>query len=123
VRYGGGLSRLADHTRLASELEEVALRGSILVELPRIEAAEDYFRQSLYAIEAELSRLDANLQASLSEWSGEARDAYQVARQRWTAAADEMTRNLAWLHRVIGTARGNYSSAYQTNIGMWQGNR
>jgi ESAT-6 family protein len=95
--------------------------GSILVDLPRMEAAESYFRECLYALEAELGRLDANLHTSLSAWDGEARDAYQVARQRWKAAADEMARNLAWLHGVVKTAHGNYSSARQTNIGMWRG--
>jgi hypothetical protein len=34
-----------------------------------------------------------------------------------------MARNIAWLRRVIVTARQNYSSARSTNIGMWQGGR
>jgi WXG100 family type VII secretion target len=95
---------------------------SILVDLSRMEAAENYFRQTVYALEAELDRLDSSLQTSLSEWTGDARDAYQIAHQRWRSAADEMTKNLAWLHGVIRTAHTNYSSARLTNLGMWRGN-
>jgi ESAT-6 family protein len=95
---------------------------SILVDLSRMEAAEEFFRQTLYALEAELDRLDANLRTSLSEWTGAARDEYRVAHQRWRAAADEMTKNLAWLHGVIKTAHTNYNSARTTNLGMWRGN-
>jgi WXG100 family type VII secretion target len=71
---------------------------SILVDFSRMEAAEDFFRQTLYALEAELDRLDANLRTSLSEWTGAARDEYQIAHQRWRAAAGEMTKDLSLLH-------------------------
>ena len=95
---------------------------SIRVDLPRMEAAEDHFRQCLYASEDELDRLDASLQTSLSAWTGDARDEYQIAHQRWRAAADEMARNLAWLHGVVKTAHANYHSARLTNMAMWRGN-
>ena len=95
---------------------------SIQVDLPEMDAAEGHFRQSLYALEAVLDRLDADLQASLSAWTGDARDAYQAAHAQWRAAADDMARKLAWLHGVIGTAHANFSSARSTNAAMWRGN-
>jgi WXG100 family type VII secretion target len=100
---------------------EVAINGNIGVELPRLVAAEDEFQQILYALEAELDQLDAKLRSGLSQWTGEAKEAYGVAHAQWRAAASEMVKNLAWLHGVIRTARQNYGSARATNLGMWKG--
>jgi WXG100 family type VII secretion target len=84
-------------------------------------AAEDEFQQILYALESELEQLDAKLRSGLSLWTGEAREAYELAHARWSASAGQMARNLAWLHGVIRTARQNYRSARSTNLRMWQG--
>jgi ESAT-6 family protein len=107
---------------LVGERVEVTMSGSIRVDLLGMALAEDSFLQTLYALEAELGRLDTNLQASLAEWTGDARDAYQIAHQRWHAAADEMVKNLAWLQHVIKTAHANFGSARSVNVGMWRGN-
>ncbi|HEY2579048.1 MAG TPA: WXG100 family type VII secretion target [Streptosporangiaceae bacterium] len=98
------------------------MSADIQVDLQNMAACEDFFAQILYSLEAELDRLDISLQANLSAWSGEAKDAYLVAHQQWQAAASEMTRNLAWLHKVIATARGNYDSTRLVTMGMWRGN-
>jgi WXG100 family type VII secretion target len=95
---------------------------NIRVDLQGMAAAKDYFRQSLYGLEAELDRLDTGLQASLSEWTGDARDAYQIAHGQWQAAAGEMVKNLAWLQRVIKIAHANFDSARSVNMGTWRGN-
>jgi WXG100 family type VII secretion target len=75
----------------------------------------------LYALEARLDQLEAELGTHLSEWTGEARAAFDVAHAQWRAAADDMARTLAWLGGVIGTARANYTSASTTNLRMWRG--
>jgi ESAT-6 family protein len=84
-------------------------------------SAEDGFRQILHALQAQLENLDRELRASLGEWDGEARAAYQVAHAQWQAAADDMARSLAWLHGAIRTAGGNYGSARAANLTMWRG--
>jgi ESAT-6 family protein len=84
-------------------------------------SAEDGFQQILYGLQAELDGLQAKLQASLHEWSGEAQAAYQVAHAQWQAAADDMARSLAFLHGAIRTAGGNYGSARSANLTMWRG--
>ncbi len=33
-----------------------------------------------------------------------------------------MTRVLAWLHGVLGTAHHNYASTRAASLGMWRGN-
>ncbi len=74
----------------------------------------------LYALEAQLDQLDAELGAHLSEWSGDARAAFDVAHAQWRAAADDMAQTLAWLGGVIRTARANYECARTTNMRMWR---
>lgn len=100
---------------------EVAISGSISVDLPSMTSAEDGFQQILYALQAELDSLQSKLQAGLREWSGEAQTAYQGAHAQWQAGANDMAKSLAWLHGAIRTAGGNYHSARSANLIMWRG--
>lgn len=102
-------------------MAEVTISSVIRVELPVLATAEEDYRRVLYALEAQLDQLDAELVAHLSEWTGEARAAFDVAHAQWRAAADDMARTLAWLGGVIRTARANYTSASTTNVRMWRG--
>jgi WXG100 family type VII secretion target len=88
-----------------------------------VTSAEDEFQQVLDALRARLEQLDGELRTSLSEWTGDAQAAYQVAHAQWRAAADDMAGKLAWLHSVLRAAHQNYHSARTTNIGMWRGHR
>jgi WXG100 family type VII secretion target len=107
--------------RLRPRAGEVAISGSISVDLPSVSSAEEGFQQTLYGLEAELDGLQAKLQTSLRAWSGEAQAAYQVAHAQWQAAADDMAKSLAFLHGAIRTAGGNYGSARSANLTMWRG--
>jgi WXG100 family type VII secretion target len=101
----------------------VAINGRIFVDLSKVALGEDEFQQILHALRSRLDRLDAELRASLGEWSGEAQAAYRVAHAQWQAAADDMAGRLAWLRSVLGTAHQNYHNARATNLGMWHGRR
>jgi len=101
----------------------VAINGHIYVDLSVVAAGEDEFQQVLNALRGQLDKLDGELQASLSRWSGDAQDAYQIAHAQWQAAASDMASSLAWLRGVLSTAHQNYQSARATNLGMWQGRR
>lgn len=70
-----------------------------------------------------LSDLDGQLQGSLAEWSGQARDAYDLAHQDWRAAADDMVRMLGRLLSVVVTAHGNYAEAERVNTEMFRAGR
>ena len=100
---------------------EVTISSVIRVELSVLATAEEDYRRVLYALEAQLDQLDAELGAHLSEWTGEARAAFDVAHAQWRAAADDMAQTLAWLGGVIQTARANYQSARTTNLNIWRG--
>ncbi len=102
---------------------EVAINGRIYVDLSTVASAEYEFRQVLHALQDQLDQLDGELRTSLSQWTGEAQAAYQVAHAQWRAAADDMARSLSLLHGVLQTAHQNYHSARTTNIGMWRGRR
>jgi 6 kDa early secretory antigenic target len=93
----------------------------IYVDLSVVASGEAEFQQVLHALSGKLDQLDAELRASLSQWTGDAQAAYQVAHAQWQAAADDMAAKLAWLHSVLGTAHQNYQSAHATNLGMWRG--
>ena len=103
------------------EWAEVTISSVIRVELSVLATAEEDYRRVLYALEAQLDQLDAELGAHLSEWSGDARAAFDVAHAQWRAAADDMAQTLAWLGGVIRTARANYECARTTNMRMWRG--
>ena len=117
---------MADTSGLAptagtGESAEVTISSVIRVDLSVLAAAEEDYRRVLYALEAQLDQLDAELGAHLGEWSGDARAAFDVAHAQWRAAADDMAQTLAWLGGVIRTARANYESARTTNMRMWRG--
>jgi WXG100 family type VII secretion target len=103
------------------ESAEVTISSVIRVDLSVLAAAEEDYRRVLYALEAQLDQLDAELGAHLGEWSGDARAAFDVAHAQWRAAADDMAQTLAWLGGVIRTARANYESARTTNMRIWRG--
>jgi 6 kDa early secretory antigenic target len=93
------------------------------VDLSAVASGEAEFQQVLHALRGQLGQLDADLRASLAQWTGDAQAAYQVAHAEWQAAANDMAGVLAWLQGVLGTAHQNYQSARTTNLGMWQGRR
>jgi 6 kDa early secretory antigenic target len=106
---------------LSAKFKGIAINGSIFVALPTMASAEDDFRAVLNALQAQLDELDGQLRASLAEWSGDARAAYDVAHAAWQQATADMVKSLALLHEVIRTAHMNYQSARTTNVRMWRG--
>lgn len=63
--------------------------------------------------------LQSQLNSSLAQWSGSARDAYNVARAKWTAAEQNMQSVLASLHGVAGEAAVSYPATEAANAGQW----
>lgn len=92
----------------------------IRAEFEALQKAEADFKQVLHAFEDALTELDHKVRASLARWEGDARDAYQVVHDEWVASARDMHAALADLHKTLGVAHGNYRSALQANLRMWQ---
>jgi WXG100 family type VII secretion target len=82
--------------------------SSISVDTTTIENGYADFGNILEFLVDTLRGLDKQLAVSLSEWSGPAREAYDVARAEWWQAAADLTGTLAWLRGVLSVAQANY---------------
>jgi WXG100 family type VII secretion target len=91
----------------------------IAAEFGVLEKTAEEFQQTLDALKKVLTELDRDLRGSLERWEGDASEAYWKARDRWQKASADMAERLAWLHRVIVTAHGNYRISQVTNVKMW----
>lgn len=77
---------------------------------------------SIYAqLQSTISALDAQLRSSLSQWDGEAQQAYYAAKTKWDAAMANMAAVLNNLRGVISEAHVNYSSTEAANASLWGG--
>lgn len=86
-----------------------------------MQQAQADFTLAYRALVDELDDLEANLERSLSQWEGDAVQAYWEAKAKWDAAAQHIGTVLNQLGVVIGEAHSNYSSAEQANAGIWGG--
>jgi early secretory antigenic target protein ESAT-6 len=84
-----------------------------------MEQGEADFRQTYAALVEEVTNLESQLQANLSEWIGSAQQAYHDAQAQWNAAMANMQQVLSQLGTVVGTANSNYQSAESANTGLW----
>jgi WXG100 family type VII secretion target len=63
--------------------------------------------------------LESQLNSSLNQWDGAAKDAYTVARAKWQAAEANMAAVLNNLRAVAGEANANYQATVASNGGLW----
>jgi WXG100 family type VII secretion target len=63
--------------------------------------------------------LESQLNSSLAQWDGAAREAYGVARAKWQAAEANMAAVLNNLRAVAGEANANYQVTEASNAGLW----
>src|SRR5215467_5650671 len=67
------------------------------------------FASVYQALQNTLTTLEAQLNASLSQWSGSAQQAYYAAKTKWDSAAADMAAVVSSLSQVIGVANENYT--------------
>ncbi|GAB3869887.1 WXG100 family type VII secretion target [Kibdelosporangium lantanae] len=96
--------------------------GRIVADFAGLVAAEEAIQRTGAQMEEELAGLRARI-APLCEslWTGEAAEAYKRVQDEWDTSAEEIREVLAGLHRIVRTARGNYSAALRANLSMWRG--
>lgn len=63
--------------------------------------------------------LESQLNSSLAQWDGQAREAYAVARAKWQAAEANMAAVLNNLRAVAGEANVNYQVTEAANASLW----
>lgn len=67
-----------------------------------------------------LTTLEGELESSLAEWDGAAREAYTGAKQRWDQAANHMAQVIQKMTGVLSQIGDNYQSNERNIEGSWQ---
>jgi len=76
-----------------------------------LQGTADDLRAGVLALRARLDRLEGELAPLRSEWSGQAQQAYQVAKSRWDAALEGMVLLLDDTSRAVQQADADYRAA------------
>jgi WXG100 family type VII secretion target len=76
-----------------------------------LERAADDLHAAVRRIDERLDRLAGELAPLRSDWSGEAQQAYELARQRWEQAMGEMRDVLASTGHQVAESNAAYRSA------------
>lgn len=74
------------------------------------QAAHD-LRHAVQEIDDRMQRLEGELAPLRSDWTGQARDAYAVAKQRWDTAILEMRSLLDDTSRAVHQSNADYRAA------------
>ncbi|MEV5704631.1 WXG100 family type VII secretion target [Actinoallomurus sp. NPDC052274] len=70
-------------------------------------------------IRKELDELQTQLQSKLTEWEGDAQQAYWKYKAQWDAAAADMQAVVQRLGLAIGTAHDNYVQAEKYGVNLF----
>jgi WXG100 family type VII secretion target len=66
-----------------------------------------------------LSDLESSTASSLAEWTSSARDAYNVAKAKWDAAAADMSVQASNAQNSLSSINDNYANAEYQGLGLW----
>jgi early secretory antigenic target protein ESAT-6 len=86
-----------------------------------LQTGEADFASTYAQLQSTISTLDAQMRSSLSQWDGDAQQAYYAAKAKWDAAMANMATVLNNLRGVISEAHVNYSSTEVANATLWNG--
>lgn len=78
-------------------------------------------RLAYRGIRDELNDLQTALEAKLEQWDGDARSAYQDAKQQWNEGANGLNDILDRLNLAVDNIHNNYSGAERANQGIFGG--
>jgi WXG100 family type VII secretion target len=70
-------------------------------------------------IQGILANLDNGTAQNLSEWTSAARDAYNVAKAKWDAAAQDMVAQAGNAQASLAAIGDNYQTAEQRGAALW----
>jgi WXG100 family type VII secretion target len=66
-----------------------------------------------------LEDLDNGSKQNLAEWTSSARDAYNVCKAKWDAAAADMAVQAVNAQNSLGSITDNYANAEYQGLGLW----
>jgi WXG100 family type VII secretion target len=70
-------------------------------------------------IQGLLEDLDNGTLQNLAEWTSSARDAYNVAKAKWDAAAADMSQQATNAQMSLSSINDNYANAEFQGLGLW----
>jgi WXG100 family type VII secretion target len=70
-------------------------------------------------IQGQLEELDSATRVHLAEWTSNARDAYNVAKAKWDAAAAQMVVQAQNAQNSLGQITDTYANAEYQGLGLW----
>lgn len=66
-----------------------------------------------------LADLDDGTKQSLSEWTSDAREAYNLAKAQWDQAAADMARQATKAQGTLSEINNSYANAETQGLGLW----
>ena len=76
-----------------------------------LDTAASDLMQAVKNIDDRLNRLESELAPLRSDWDGQAQQAYQVAKQKWDGAINEMRNILAQTSQAVSQSNQEYAAA------------
>jgi WXG100 family type VII secretion target len=73
------------------------------------------------SIQNQLVELDSQVRGSLQEWTSDAREAYNVSKATWDAAAAKLPEALSRAEHALGEITSSYNQAEKAGANMWSG--
>ncbi|MGH8902358.1 MAG: WXG100 family type VII secretion target [Egibacteraceae bacterium] len=98
-----------------------AADGRMLVTFGAIETGAADTDAVAGQIDQQLDDLKSYIAPLVASWTGQASSDYQALQQKWDASAAELNQVLKQIAVTLRTANENYTSAEQSNIGIWSG--
>jgi 6 kDa early secretory antigenic target len=79
------------------------------------------FRSAYRMTEDELNDLESAVENRLQEWTGDAKEAYGVAKREWEKTTRELNAILEQLGAAVENVHGNYNQAERDGVGIFEG--
>jgi WXG100 family type VII secretion target len=79
------------------------------------------FRSAYRMTEDELNDLESAVENKLQEWTGDAREAYTVAKKTWEQDTKDLNAILEQLGAAVENVHGNYNQAERDGVGIFEG--
>ena len=86
-----------------------------------LENSADRMDQTFARVQDALTELQNNLDPLVNDWSGQAREAYLVAKNTWNKEMEGMANILTQTSNAVRTANGDYMTADKKGSGLFGG--